>query len=218
MRIEASTEVLRRHRDPVQLLTSDEVTRARRLLRREDREDYVAAHVLARELVAELVGSAPSHVRITQECPHCGARGHGRPSVASSAPDQPGVSWSHSSGRVAAAAVMDAQLGIDVERLNGVQPDRDLVLAALPDDEARTVLDASDPERAFLALWTRKEALVKMGSLTLDDATGLTLAAMLASSPTVSLNGWFDPAAGVAAALAVDRQQSSDQPPALFSD
>lgn len=135
-------------------LSEAETVRWRRLRFEVDRDAYRAAHLLARLCVGELLGIAPSRIRLEQHCPGCGAAGHGRPSVAG----EPGlqVSLSHTRGFVAAVAAT-AECGIDVERIAGSIP-RTAVTAR----EQAWLDTVADPLLAFTRLWVRKEALVKV--------------------------------------------------------
>ena len=81
---------------------------------------------------------------------------HGKPYVKDS-----GVFFSVShSGRCAAIAIDDAEVGLDVEKL----PERDYRKIAgrfYHPDELRCVQEAADQPRAFTRVWTRKEAYLK---------------------------------------------------------
>lgn len=149
------------------LLTATELARRDRLRRPEDRIAYVAAHVLVRRCVGELLQIPVKSVRIVQTCQRCGSDpGHGVPSVV----DHPEVwvSLSHSNRHVAAIAA-HGPAGIDVETLD----DDRVVTTALSDREREWVAAQVEPGRAFRRLWVRKEALIKAGGAALDDAARL---------------------------------------------
>ncbi|NYJ00154.1 phosphopantetheinyl transferase [Nocardioides thalensis] len=153
---------------PALRLTATEQARHDRLRAERDRRSYRAAHRLVRLCVAELVGGDAADVELAQECPECRLTDHGRPYVVG-APDVH-VSLSHTRGWVAAMA-SDAPCGIDVEQVREVSagvPRR--VLSAA---EQAWVADQGDPTRAFAVLWARKEALVKAGVGSIDDAARL---------------------------------------------
>jgi 4'-phosphopantetheinyl transferase len=162
MRFARSADVLDRFAHSLRLLTTAERRRADALRFSPDRRDFVAAHVLARQCVAEVMGTDPANVTIEQRCATCGAP-HGKPTVLG----RPGidVSWSHGGGHVAAVAGV-GRLGIDLEPAPG--PRRPAAArAALAPAEARWVRAAADPDIAFTRLWVRKEALIKVGALSL---------------------------------------------------
>lgn len=156
-------------------LSAEERARYERLSRPENRAAFLAARALAARCVAVLVDDGVAHeatdlestgVRFTQTCPECRRVGHGRPRV----PGIPGmhVSWSHSRGHVAAVASW-ATCGIDVEEVRALPvPER-----AFAPRERAWLSTRKDPARAYLRLWTRKEALVKCGAVPLS-ALGAT--------------------------------------------
>ena len=95
-------------------------------------------------------------------------------------------SVSHS-GSVAAIAVDDVEVGLDVERI----PDESRLKIAerfYHPCERTYVRGAKDPCRAFCEIWTRKEAVLKMTGegistdLTAFDTTALPLSAQLCTS------------------------------------
>jgi 4'-phosphopantetheinyl transferase len=157
-----SAAVLAEVDDAVRLLTETERARADAFRMAGDREAYVAAHVLVRLCAAEALGATAGELTIVQRCDSCGGP-HGRPSVVE-APDL-SVSWSHTAGGVAAVAGA-GPVGVDIEGLHG----RDFELLrrkTLTAGELRWAEAQRDPDAAFLRLWTRKEALIKVGKLSL---------------------------------------------------
>lgn len=131
-----------------------------------DREDFCAARILARMAVAESASVPADCVKIVQLCSECGSNEHGAPSVG----DMPQifVSWSHTARVVAAVAGPD-RVGVDVENVAAVYIDRPLLESSLAPREVHFVERSTTPRADFLALWTRKEALVKVGEIALDD-------------------------------------------------
>lgn len=166
-------------------LTADELRRSAALRSDADRDDHMAAHVLVRAAVRVLLpGRAP--MTVEQWCTGCGGRGHGRPSVAEE-PDLH-VSLAHCRGAVTAAAGW-SPVGVDVEPVAARRtPDEALLKATLSPRERRVVERHADPVAAFLRLWVRKEALIKVGALTLDRLTDADLSA-LPSQPGPSSPG-----------------------------
>ncbi|QAY71267.1 4'-phosphopantetheinyl transferase family protein [Xylanimonas protaetiae] len=183
--------------DPT-LLTGAERARRDRLRDPRDRAAYTAAHVLARECVAELTGLRPADVVLVQRCPGCGGADHGRPFVAGR--DDVHASLSHARAVVAAVASF-APCGIDVE----ARGDHPAPRGALSGRERRWVEGQDDPGLAFLQLWVRKEALVKCGAGSL--ATAARLDVLGDDGPTGAcgpfvLREWRDAAAVGAWAVA----------------
>ncbi|MEV4559809.1 4'-phosphopantetheinyl transferase superfamily protein [Kitasatospora sp. NPDC049285] len=160
-----SGEVLARPEADERLLTPVERERADRFHRPGDREDYVAAHLLIRFCAAAHLGIDPADVDFGQQCPGCGQTGHGRPLLT----DRPGthLSLSHTGGTIAAAAG-PVPIGVDVEHLGPRASDPSHLDRVLTPAEAELVRNHPDPGRAFLRLWVRKEALIKLGRATLD--------------------------------------------------
>ena len=133
-----------------ELLDDAEQARRTRLQRAADRDRFVVGAALVRCLVAHLDGTDPDRVALDRTCARCGQQ-HGPVAT-------PGRPWrctvSHS-GRYAVAAVSLAPVGVDVE--TACPPEwREL----LPDVLAAGETAPSD-EDGFLALWVRKEAVLK---------------------------------------------------------
>ncbi|MGH4030289.1 4'-phosphopantetheinyl transferase family protein [Actinomycetota bacterium Odt1-20B] len=154
-------------------LTPPERTRAQRL-RPTDRRDFVAGHLLVRECAAAVLGAPPRSLEVTQQCAHCGGP-HGKPLL----PRAPALhlSLSHCPGRVAAAAAWEP-IGVDVEPLpQGTHWHRAAARALTPRE--RAAVDAStDPARAFVRQWVRKEAFVKAGEARLGGLRKLDLSGL----------------------------------------
>jgi 4'-phosphopantetheinyl transferase len=195
-------EWMRRGTASVDLLGEPERARARRFRRETDRRDYIAAHLLAREVVAGLLGVAAADVRLTQFCPRCRVDGHGPPRV--TVPGSPPVftSWSHSSGRIGAVAAY-GPVGFDLERAEG-SADLTATIAGqvLSAGEQAQVRDAAEPRIALLHWWTRKEALVKVGAVELDDFGVVDLSVHAGRWGSWRTTSWHDDARGVVAATA----------------
>ena len=200
------------------LLTPRERQRAGALRHRADRDAYVAAHQLVRHCAAALTGRPVDALELVQECADCGSTEHGRPSIAG----VPGlhVSLAHTRGAVVAGADR-RPIGVDVEGARTKDLDPPVLTHTLTAAEATRVRAASDPPSAFLRHWVRKECLVKLGVVTLDELSRVEL------DPTTEqdagegrtrsrfgplhLLDWFDPTLDVAVAAA------AHGPPVLFS-
>ena len=192
------------------VLSPAEQERMARLRRPSDREDFQAAHRLIRKCAARLLGVGPADVSVVQRCATCGGP-HGRPEV-DGHPDI-GASLAHSRG-VVAVAVGTVPLGIDVEAF---PPAAGLAAAdlsaALTTAEITAIGSASDPTRATLLAWVRKEACLKAGLVDLDgldgfDLSGLPLDATQGDLAVRSLehggwtvHDWWDGRAGAVGAL-----------------
>jgi 4'-phosphopantetheinyl transferase len=174
------------------LLDAPERERLRGLRHAADRARVGLGSALLRVAAAEWLGCAPLDVPVERTCARCG-RPHGRPRLPGTGLE---ASVSHSGGRVAVALADGVAVGVDVE---AYRPDLDvagLARSVLVAAEAAAVQEREGAEqqtRAFLVLWTRKEALLKAVGC------GLTVspAAVRVSSPgePPRLLGW-PPGAG----------------------
>ena len=121
---------------------------------------------------------------IGHECARCGGDDHGRP-YADAAGVRVQLSVSRASGLVGAAASLDADVGLDLERSDAAGFDDFARVAVHPDENAP--VGAIDATR----LWVRKEAVLKaLGTgLRLDPRT------LRLTSPdgAPAVLGWLDP-------------------------
>jgi 4'-phosphopantetheinyl transferase len=131
------------------LLDAHERERLERFRRPADRARYLAAHALARLVLAARLDSDPAGLEFDRTC-RCG-KPHGKPTL-------PGLHFSltHSGDRVGVAVSADGPVGLDVEELRELGDLAALAGHALSPAEPRP---ADGP--AFLRVWTRKEALLK---------------------------------------------------------
>jgi 4'-phosphopantetheinyl transferase len=144
----ARLAALEEHLSPV------ERARADRFRRRADRERFVAARGLLRELLASRTGTAPGSVEIAM-------RDDGKPVLPGDGELR--FNASHSGDRAAFALARGLEVGIDVER---VRADRDVDAVAAralsrAELEAWRALSADRRRDAFYAAWVRKEAYAK---------------------------------------------------------
>lgn len=146
-------------REPAPLpLPEDEEARLARLRRPEDARRLRAAQVGMRLVLARYLGIAPAALRIARACRHCGDARHGKPHLVDA---DLRFNLSHAED-LALLAVARREVGVDVEHVAKAK-DVDLVARSFftPEEQAR-VLAAADKARAFLDVWTRKEALLKL--------------------------------------------------------
>jgi 4'-phosphopantetheinyl transferase len=133
--------------------TDAERERASRFRRREDAERYLAAHGALRLLLADYLACDPTALRF-------GARENGKPFLEGACLE---FNLSHSGALALIAVARSRQVGVDVERLRPM-PDLETVAARVCSPaELAALADLAEPhrERAFFAMWTRKEALAK---------------------------------------------------------
>ena len=197
-------------------LTASEAERMRSFRRPEDRQDFLAGHLLVRACAARLLRVAAADVAVVQRCPTCGGP-HGRPQVVGH--PELGASLAHSRGVVAAAAGA-GPVGVDVEAAppageplpNGLTAAE--LTAALTAAERQAVEAAPDPARALLVAWARKEAFVKAGVVDLDDLRTFDLSGLPVDTPPGdrtlrsarhgrwAVHDWWDALAGAVGAVA----------------
>ena len=147
-------------RAPEDWLTEVETERAGRFRFEADRASFVAAHLLVRLCAAAALGTEPYELTLRQRCELHGL-GHGKPYI-EEAPEL-GVSFSHTRGYVCAAAG-PGKVGVDAEHVPPGPLDPLLADRVLTPRE-RAMVTGNDE---LIRHWTRKEALIKRGELTLD--------------------------------------------------
>ncbi len=154
----AAARRVRRH------LAPDELARAARFVRSEDRVRSIVARGILRELLSGYVGGAPGELRFEYPCA-CGVAGCGltrrKPRLAGGLDVRFNVA--HSEGLALFAFASRREVGVDLERIRA-RVDRTAVAEQfLAPAEARA-LDRLAPRArrsAFFRCWTRKEAYVK---------------------------------------------------------
>lgn len=138
------------------LLAPDEVARAERFYFQRDRDRYVVARGVLRQLLGRYLGTRPERLRF-------GATPFGKPTLE----DPPGASirfnLSHSGTLVLYGFTNGRELGVDVEQ---IRPDIDLLALATHSFSApeQATLRALPPEQhadAFFNCWSRKESYIK---------------------------------------------------------
>ncbi|MGP3915355.1 4'-phosphopantetheinyl transferase family protein [Nonomuraea sp. 10N515B] len=147
-------------RAPETWLTDVERERADQFRFPRDRAGFVAAHLLARICAGAALGAEPAELTLLQHCEVHGP-GHGRPYL-EQAPEL-GISLSHTRGYVCAAAG-PGKVGVDAEQVPAGRLDEMLAERVLTARERALVIGNDD----LIKHWTRKEALIKRGELSLD--------------------------------------------------
>lgn len=136
------------------LLSPDERARADAFAREVDRRRSALVRAALRRAVGEALGVDPRRVAFT-------VGPWGKPAVA----DHPGlhVNASHTDDLALVALTRAAPVGVDVERVGRPVEALDLARRYFAAGEAEAIAALREPARtrAFLRLWTRKEALLK---------------------------------------------------------
>jgi 4'-phosphopantetheinyl transferase len=137
-------------------LSGEELARAGRFKFDRDRDRYIAAHGVLRQVLARYVGCTPGELRF-------GANRFGKPHLANASGLHFNLSHSQDVAVVAIASAKTGELGVDVE---AVRPLDDLMKIAqqfFRADEAEALqrLPVTAQPLAFYRIWTRKEAYLK---------------------------------------------------------
>lgn len=138
----------------VGLLDAHERERLGRLRRAADRARYVAAHALARLVLAGGGSGAAAAALVFDRTCRCGAP-HGRPVLAGG----PAFSLTHAGALVGVAVRAGGPVGLDVEQVRTLT-DLDALIAHVLSPTERSRTAPLDP-LGFFRTWTRKEALLK---------------------------------------------------------
>jgi 4'-phosphopantetheinyl transferase len=143
---------------PVCNLTDDETARASRLRGEDARGRWVRSRLALRAVLAAYSGEHASQL-------HFAYGPFGKPRLAPARGNQRGLHFNVTrSGDLCLIAVSrDRQLGIDIERINGEGGEDAIARQFFTAREAATIaaLSGMPKTRAFLDIWTRKEAYTK---------------------------------------------------------
>ena len=185
----------------------EELARADRMASPGLRRRFLARRWMARALLARETGGDPGGLVLERRCERCGELHPASPLRAGAR----SVWWSASSSAgLAAVAISDCRVGLDLERRQERPRWEQIADRFYSEDERRAV--AGSPAR-FLEFWTLKEAYLKAlglglpGGLRSLECTGLSPSAGEWST-SAAHPGWrfrqLDPRPGFAAALAVE--------------
>ena len=190
-------------------LAADERARADSFVFAPDRRRFIVGRAALRSVLAGYLGIAPAAVAL-------GRTPQGRPTLTGAHAGALAFSVSRSAGLALCAVTIGRDVGVDVERImGGVAQDllHDRVLSPAELTALRALAPAAR-ERAFFAVWTRKEAYAKARGLGLSlpfeqftMTTDLGAAALVAAADDDPLR-WtlcdLEAGPGYAAALAVE--------------
>ncbi len=139
------------------ILSSDEKQIAARFLRAVDRERYVVAHGILRQLLGQYLGVGPAELVFE-------AGEFGKPALVLGA-ELPSVSFNmaHSGDVILYAVTNRRRVGIDVEAVRSGRDLMELAVSQFSGDEveALRVLEPTERVAAFYRCWTLKEAYLK---------------------------------------------------------
>jgi 4'-phosphopantetheinyl transferase len=155
-----------RHATP-DFLCQEELARAAQFAFERDRQRFIQAHGIVRQILATYVNSDAATLTFTRNP-------HGKPYIIRGAGDANlEFNVAHAGHYCALAIRLDHPIGIDIEQVRDLLPADDIPLSFFTPAESHVLADLEGPTRrdAFFALWTCKEALVK--------GLGISLAAHL---------------------------------------
>lgn len=182
------------------ILSADEIERAERFRFDTDRERFVIAHGILREILSAYTATPAVSLRFVT-----GA--HGKPALDGGSEIR--FNLSHAGNQVFYAVTLDREVGIDVER---IRPDRDHAAIAQRffSPEERHCIETLTGEaqaQLFFRLWTRKEAYLKAQGTGISEGLG-SFSAAFTGGPPFELRGhtlWdLEAPPGYAAAVAVE--------------
>lgn len=188
-------------------LSPDEQLRAARFHFERDRDRFVVAHGVLRELLGRYLDTAPAALSFAYSA-------YGKPAL-----KQPETTLrfnlSHSHQLALLAVASERELGVDIEYRAAARADEDLARQFCAPDElaALASLPPAQWETGFYNAWTRKEALIKARGEGLSLPLTKIIVALLPAEPArlirssdpADLSRWsmhaLEPAPGYAAAL-----------------
>lgn len=142
-----------------EILDRDELGRADRFAAAVLRRRFLARRVALRQILGGRLGVAPGRIAL-------GSGAHGKPRVLD--PPGPFFNLSHSGALALLAISGTGELGIDIEEVREVPRWPNIVREFFDESERRALLRPDQTARAFLAYWTRKEAVAKATGLALN--------------------------------------------------
>jgi 4'-phosphopantetheinyl transferase len=137
-------------------LTIEERDRSARFRFERDRQHFIAAHGVLRDLLGRYLETRPDRIRYAHNA-------FGKPHLSPEFGSRITFNLSHSAGLALIAIAADANVGVDLE-YTGVHADyadiaREFFSAA--EVEQLTALPSHDYAEAFFSCWTKKEAYLK---------------------------------------------------------
>ncbi|GJD73525.1 4'-phosphopantetheinyl transferase family protein [Methylobacterium goesingense] len=137
-------------------LSTDEQARAARFLRPQDRDRFVHSHLALRRILSGYLGRDPGDLCFDPA-------ENGKPELGGPDRDRLRFNLSHSGSHALVAIADGTAIGVDVEVARPLGDVMAIARAHFHSGEITTLAGRSAAERpmAFLACWTRKEAVVK---------------------------------------------------------
>lgn len=144
-----------RHCDWQNILSTDEVTKAKRFHFDKHRIRYVNAHLAKRFILAHYLETLPKTIEFFQG-------DYGKPYIKNN-PDKWHFNLSHSANKALIGITKACEIGVDIEQIK----DRELLLLAkrfFANHEAKAIENCQDgktQQNLFFQVWSQKEAFIK---------------------------------------------------------
>lgn len=164
-----------------QVLTEEELAKARRFYFERDRLHWTVAHAVLRLLLRHYTGIAPSYIELDKNA-------YGKPFIAQSN-SLLRFNLSHSGDFALYAFAWRREVGIDIEYMRG-NISYDELAARVFSVREREILHTLSPvlrQQAFYNAWTRKEAYIKARGLGLSLSLDLFDVSLLPNEPAALL-------------------------------
>ncbi|HEX8102424.1 MAG TPA: 4'-phosphopantetheinyl transferase superfamily protein [Solirubrobacteraceae bacterium] len=169
------------------MLSPDERRRLQRYRRADDRGQHAVGWAIVRRALGLYLGVPPGSVVLDRSCATCDAQ-HGPPRLVQPAGDI-NLSISHAGDVVGVAFLRGRRIGLDIEVERGGFDYEELIdFACAPAERAALRRSGDAAPRAFLELWTQKEAVLKALGVGLGVAPQRLVIRGPRSSPAVV--GW----------------------------
>ena len=149
--IDLLTHVL--SQDDTSVLCDDERDRASRFHNSSDQRRYIAGRTWLRRTLGARIDRPPEELRFSYGR-------YGKPRVDHA--DGVHFNLAHSGDIAVLAIGGQAPVGVDVERARKDVYDRRAAALVFHESELQAIDDSEDPDRRFVDIWTRKEAMVKV--------------------------------------------------------
>jgi len=136
-------------------LSAQELHKAEKFHREEDRQRYISSHLFLRAVLSHYFPS----VKAETWCFEVNA--YGKPSLAKKHGLDLHFNLSHSASHIYIICSKEHECGIDVEEIKEMEFNPELLSLVMSEKEQQEFLCSQDQEKLFFKYWTLKEAYVK---------------------------------------------------------
>jgi phosphopantetheinyl transferase len=147
-------------------LTAAEQQRYQRLIRKQDKHNFILSRLLTKLGVAEITHYDWKEIEFFQE--------ENKKPYLLDADKNVYFNFSHASDKVLMALSPRCEVGVDIERIKPVIKTELVARSYYSENEQKHIAQSVNPQREFFRFWVRKEAIVKLlGNQLLDDLQSL---------------------------------------------